>query len=922
MSVPVARSRISPPPGSPERDRPRLLERLDAIESPVVALVAGPGYGKTALVASWATRRQPPVVWASLVEGDEEPYQLAGLLLAAGQASGLELDEAHEWLEKGQPRWALDALLNRLADAPRRLVLDDAHRPRDTELLQYLLDYLPPGSQAVLLTRTNLPAWKSLKLKRRLTVLGSRELAYSQAELSDPDQWERTGGWPLAVELGMEADSELPDLVLDELDPDDLRFLEQLSLLEFFTAAEAAELTGESERLARLAAQGPAVQPLAEGSFRLQPLFREPLLARLQSQSERYQAGRQRLAQSYLSRGLVLEALEWLEPEQARELVLQVAPELLRKGRHGKLLKLLEGHGSPGASLYRAHALRQQNDWQAALAEFARASKHDEHQLEALLGQARVYLDTVQPAAARGLLRQAYRLAPAEKRPEVLSMLAENAVNLGQNRAAARFRRWVARLEGRSPAGSLDARILLRSGQLPAALRSLEGPASSGEERPLTAHAEEQLVLAYVAAVMGDAETAERAATAVLEQARRGDSRQTRAVAWMRLGHARQVAGSNEAEAAYKRSLELAAELGVARLRVEALMGLALLYTGRQDTPRAYDCAAEGLAIASEAGDAWLAAWLRLVAGMAATRGGHPGAVELVRAARAELERCHDAFGSSLAQLWLEPSSSQARDRLRERGLGFVLERSCLFPPPAASPPRSELRVEVLGPMRVWRSGEEIPTRAFKRRKARELLAMLALAKGRPVGKEHLVDQLFPDSMPDAAERDFRVVLHNLTQVLEPDKPKGAASRAVTRREESYQLDLEAVSLDLAEFEQQSARGAAELIRGELLADYPYAEWLQAEREAVRVRSLRVLMESGEAALASGQATVAEELARRALELDPCLEEAYRLLMRVQLGSGHDYLARRIFEQCRQRLQQELGVDPEPATAALLEQLG
>jgi DNA-binding SARP family transcriptional activator len=279
------------------------------------------------------------------------------------------------------------------------------------------------------------------------------------------------------------------------------------------------------------------------------------------------------------------------------------------------------------------------------------------------------------------------------------------------------------------------------------------------------------------------------------------------------------------------------------------------------------------------------------------------------------MDRVHDVFGSLLAALWLEPGGA-VRERLRERGLGFVLERPCLFPAPAEQ--RAELRVEILGPLRVWRGSEEIPARAFKRRKARELLAMLALARGRPVGKETLMDQLFPDSSPDAAERDFRVVLHHLTQVLEPERPKGAPARSVTRREESYQLELEAVALDLAEFEQRAPRAAAELVRGELLADYPYAEWLTAEREAVRVRSLRVLMVAAEGALAAGQPAAAEEAARRALELDSCLEEAYRVLMRVQLDSGHEYLARRIFDQCRQRLAEELGVEPQPATAALL----
>ena len=54
--------------------RPRLTERLDEALGRGVVLVCAPaGYGKTALLAGWAQRCQPPVAWLSVDAGDNDP---------------------------------------------------------------------------------------------------------------------------------------------------------------------------------------------------------------------------------------------------------------------------------------------------------------------------------------------------------------------------------------------------------------------------------------------------------------------------------------------------------------------------------------------------------------------------------------------------------------------------------------------------------------------------------------------------------------------------------------------------------------------------------------------------------------------------------------------------------------------------------
>jgi DNA-binding SARP family transcriptional activator len=62
-------------------------------------------------------------------------------------------------------------------------------------------------------------------------------------------------------------------------------------------------------------------------------------------------------------------------------------------------------------------------------------------------------------------------------------------------------------------------------------------------------------------------------------------------------------------------------------------------------------------------------------------------------------------------------------------------------------------------------------------------------------------------------------------------------------------------------------------------------------------------------------------LCRQLVAGDPCREEAHRRLMRCYSRQGQPHLALRQYLACADALQRELGVDPEPATAGLADQL-
>src|SRR6188474_2682007 len=53
--------------------RSALIARLLASDSPVITLVAPPGYGKTTVLAQWAEQLGPRVAWVSCEKTDDDP---------------------------------------------------------------------------------------------------------------------------------------------------------------------------------------------------------------------------------------------------------------------------------------------------------------------------------------------------------------------------------------------------------------------------------------------------------------------------------------------------------------------------------------------------------------------------------------------------------------------------------------------------------------------------------------------------------------------------------------------------------------------------------------------------------------------------------------------------------------------------------
>ena len=169
--------------------RPRVMDRLAAIETPVVAVLAPPGYGKSIAIAQWAEASQRPLAWLSADERDlDAAALLRGIAAAIDRIAPLDGDVIEAIVSPGASIWsgAISRLGTTIARRPPFvLVIDDIDRVGADAIdgLVSLLAYVGPGSQVVIAGRTggSFPVAR-LAAQGQLTLIGRDDLSLDLEE--------------------------------------------------------------------------------------------------------------------------------------------------------------------------------------------------------------------------------------------------------------------------------------------------------------------------------------------------------------------------------------------------------------------------------------------------------------------------------------------------------------------------------------------------------------------------------------------------------------------------------------------------------------------------------------------------------------------------------------------------------------------
>jgi DNA-binding SARP family transcriptional activator/tetratricopeptide (TPR) repeat protein len=240
------------------------------------------------------------------------------------------------------------------------------------------------------------------------------------------------------------------------------------------------------------------------------------------------------------------------------------------------------------------------------------------------------------------------------------------------------------------------------------------------------------------------------------------------------------------------------------------------------------------------------------------------------------------------------------------------------------------LDISLLGEVRVAIDSSLVALRSTR---VLALLGFLVAHRGAPQRREYIAAQFWPDSPEPQARTNLRRELHALRAEL----PQVDQWLVATGGTLLWQLD-HSCRVDVEVFETAADRAAvawaaadtpafrvaaADAVRAYRGGFMPalYEDWALAERDRLHRRCLNLLDQLIEAERNDGSYGPAIELARRRIDLEPLEEVGYRTLLQLQALAGDRAAALQTYHRCTSVLERELGVAPDPATAAEYERL-
>ncbi|WP_089156345.1 ATP-binding protein [Micromonospora sp. NBS 11-29] len=254
---------------------------------------------------------------------------------------------------------------------------------------------------------------------------------------------------------------------------------------------------------------------------------------------------------------------------------------------------------------------------------------------------------------------------------------------------------------------------------------------------------------------------------------------------------------------------------------------------------------------------------------------------------------------------------------------------------PIVPRPRSglhgQLRLQVLGHLRVWRGEREIETAP---RQQAYLLALLLARAGYPTGTGELIDMIWGEEAPASALNVIHKYVGSLRRLLEPDLPPRGTGVYLLRRGNGYVCAVGADHLDLTRFRDElgAARAASQAGDGagalgryhralQLWSGPAGAGWAHGPAATSIFAGLNdeyfhACIEATGLALTFRQPARLLPSLHLAASIGPLHEPVHASLIALLDGAGRQAEALNVFHTVRRRLADELGIDPGAALRA------
>lgn len=239
------------------------------------------------------------------------------------------------------------------------------------------------------------------------------------------------------------------------------------------------------------------------------------------------------------------------------------------------------------------------------------------------------------------------------------------------------------------------------------------------------------------------------------------------------------------------------------------------------------------------------------------------------------------------------------------------------------------MRFGVLGPLAVWSEDGTLVT--IRGLKVRALLADLLVHQGRPVSADRLLDELWsPAELPRNPAAALQSKVSQLRRALESAEP--GARELVESSAAGYSIRVDAEAVDAGRFmtlvsrasDRSDPHGRAALLtealalwRGTAFGEFADEEFARGAISRLDEQRLVAVEQLAEARLELGEHTLLVGELGDLVTQHPLRERLRTAHLRALYGAGRQTEALEDFEAFRERLRDELGVDPSPELTAL-----
>ncbi len=242
---------------------------------------------------------------------------------------------------------------------------------------------------------------------------------------------------------------------------------------------------------------------------------------------------------------------------------------------------------------------------------------------------------------------------------------------------------------------------------------------------------------------------------------------------------------------------------------------------------------------------------------------------------------------------------------------------------------------KILGKLEVRRDGVELDLGAFRQR---ALLALLLSEPNTVFSTDRIIDALWADDGSIDRQNSLWVYVSGLRKALEPDREKRADPTVLLTQSPGYLLAVEPDEIDAVRFERMVGEGRAlaqtdpaaasmvfsealALWRGKAFEDFGYESFIQTE--IARLETMRqVAVEARiDADLDRGMARELLSELETLVRQHPLREETAGQYMVALTRAGRQADALRAYQSLRNRLGEELGLEPSRQIRLLEEQI-